>query len=97
MIKQDRIFFFLVAMAVVQLIYIGIWGERINSASLAELVALFLIFLSPLVLFFWMAGHCIFNDNLKNKWIWILAFFFTLHIASIFYYFFVYRGKMREQ
>lgn len=48
---------------------------------------------SALYLFIWMASHAINNHSLKNKAGWVFAFVFLNWLASIFYFFSVYRKQ----
>lgn len=89
--KKDLFVCLLVALTTALFIYLGIWGERINSAEVLELVVLIPFVLAPLVLFLWMGGHCILNNRLQPKWPWILLLIFTSYVGSLVYYLFVYR------
>lgn len=89
--RDDKTVSWLIGLTLVLFIYLFFFGERVNSANTLELIALVPFVISPVIIFLWMGFHCILNQNIQRKWIWILVLLFTTYFGAVIHYLVVYR------
>jgi hypothetical protein len=91
--NRNRAFVLLTAAGGACLLYLLLFGDRINSAGVVELIIVGALGLALVVIFVWMFFDCLSFKGLRRKWLWVLAFLFGTYVTAVFYFFLVYRKK----